>query len=63
MIELINVQLIKLKFNYQSKIIIKDYELNLNSKFLFKEKKILKLTEKEIEIILKKEKIKKKKIY
>ena len=52
LIELINVHLIKLKFNYQSKIIIKNYELNLNSKFFSKDNIILKLTEKEIQIIL-----------
>jgi hypothetical protein len=52
LIESINIQLIKLKFNYQSKINIKDYHLNLNSKFLSKNEVILKLTEKEIEIIL-----------
>ena len=50
--ELINIQLIKLKFNHKSKIFIKDYELNLNSKFFSKNDLILKLTEKEIEIIL-----------
>ncbi|MDB4160674.1 helix-turn-helix domain-containing protein [Candidatus Pelagibacter sp.] len=42
LLEVINTNLIKLKFNYQSKIIIKGYELNLN----------LRLTEKEIDIIL-----------
>jgi len=52
LIELINIKLIKLKFNQQSKIIIKGYELNLNSKFLSKGNLKLKLTEKEIEIIL-----------
>ena len=52
LLELINIKLIKLKFNYQSKIIIKGYELNLNSKFFFKGNLKLKLTEKEIEIIL-----------
>ena len=50
--ELINIQLIKLKFNYQSMINIKNYELNLNSKFLSKDDLSIKLTEKEIEIIL-----------
>ena len=50
--ELINIQLIKLKFNHKSKIFIKDYELNLNSKFFSKNDLILKLTEKEVEIIL-----------
>ena len=52
LLEKINIKLIKLKFSQQSKIIIKDYELNLNSKFLFKGGLNLKLTEKEIEIIL-----------
>ena len=52
LVELINIQLIKLKFNYQSKINIKGYELNLNSKFVSKGNLSLKLTEKEIEIIL-----------
>ena len=52
LIELINVQLIKLKFGFQSKVIINSYELNLNSKFLCKNNVSLKLTEKEIEIIL-----------
>ncbi len=52
LLELINLQLIKLKFNLQSKINIKGYELNLNSKFFSKDDLILKLTEKEIEIIL-----------
>ena len=51
-LELINIQLIKLKFNHQSKINIKGYELNLNSKFFSKGNLNLKLTEKEIEIIL-----------
>ena len=52
LLELINLQLIKLKFNLQSKINIKGYELNLNSKFFSKSNLNLKLTEKEIEIIL-----------
>ena len=52
LIELINIQLIKVKFNHQSKINIKGYELNINSKFFSKGDLSLKLTEKEIEIIL-----------
>ncbi len=52
LLEIINIKLIKLKFNHQSKINIKTYELNLNSKFFSKGDLILKLTEKEIEIIL-----------
>ena len=52
LVELINIQLIKLRFNHQSKINIKNYELDLNSKFISKGDLKLKLTEKEIEIIL-----------
>ena len=52
LLELINIKLIKLKFNQQSKLVIKGYDLNLNSKFLSKGNLNLKLTEKEIEIIL-----------
>ena len=52
LLELISIKLMKLRFNYQSKINIKGYELNLNSKFFSKNDLILKLTEKEIEIIL-----------
>jgi hypothetical protein len=52
LLERINIKLIKLKFNNQSKIIIKGYALNLNSKFFTKDNLNLKLTEKEIEIIL-----------
>ena len=52
LLELINIKLIKLKFNQKSKITIKGYELNLNSKFFSKGSLKLKLTEKEIEIIL-----------
>ena len=51
-LELINIKLIKLKFNQQSKIIIKGYELNLNSKLFSKDNLSLKLTERETEIIL-----------
>ena len=51
-IELINIQLIKVRFNYQSKVRIKQYELNLNSKFFSNGSTSIKLTEKEIEIIL-----------
>jgi len=52
LVELINIHLIKIRFNYQSKINIKGYELNLNSKFFSKDDLSLKLTEKEIEVIL-----------
>ena len=52
LIESINIQLIKLRYNYQSKVNIKGYEINLNSKFFSKDGLSIKLTEKEIEIIL-----------
>ena len=52
LLEIISIKLIKIKFNHQSKIIIKGYELNLNSKFFSKDNLKLKLTEKEIDIIL-----------
>jgi hypothetical protein len=52
LLQLINIKLIKLKFIQQSKIIIKGYVLNSNSKFFSKGNLKLKLTEKEIEIIL-----------
>ena len=52
LIEIINLQLIKIRFNQQSKVIIKSYELDLNSKHIHKNNVILKLTEKEIELIL-----------
>ena len=52
LIELINIQLIKIKFNHQSRVVVKNYEIDLNSKTLSKKHLILKLTEKEVEIIL-----------
>ena len=52
LLELININLIKLRFNLQSRINIKDYILNLNTKFISQNGSNLKLTEKEIEIIL-----------
>jgi hypothetical protein len=52
LIENLNIQLIKLKYNQQSQININDYNLNLNSRFFSKKTKQLKLTQKEIDIIL-----------
>ena len=48
----VNAQLIKQKYNFQSKINIKKYCLNLNSRIISNTKNELKLTEKEIDIIL-----------
>jgi hypothetical protein len=50
--EKINIHLIKQKYNFQSNINIKDYVLNLNSRIISNKKKQLKLTEREIDIIL-----------
>ena len=52
LIEKINIQLIKQKYNYQSKIKLNDYYLDLNSRNIAKKDKSLKLTEKEMDIIL-----------
>ena len=52
LIEKINIQLIKYKYNFQSKIRVKNYSLDLNSRTISIENKSLKLTEREMEIIL-----------
>jgi len=52
LIDKINTQLIKQKYNFQSKLSIKNYDLNLNSRIIFNNVNQLKLTEKEIDIIL-----------
>lgn len=52
LIDKINTNLLKQKFSFQSSINIKDYILNLNSRVISKKENELKLTEREIEIIL-----------
>ena len=52
LIDKINIHLIKQKYDYQSKIRIKDYNLNFNSRIISKNSNELKLTEREIDIIL-----------
>ena len=52
LIELINVHLIKQKYNFQSKLIINDYTIDLNSRTINTENKKLKLTERELDIIM-----------
>ena len=52
LIENINVRLIKLKYIDQANLSIKEYKLNLNTRIILKDNKELKLTEKEIDIIL-----------
>ena len=51
-ITIINIQFLKTNFLNKSNIKIKDYNLDLNSKIISKKNKQLKLTEKEIQIIL-----------
>ena len=51
-IDIINSRLIKQNYNLQSKLNIKDYILNLNSRIISLDKDELKLTEREIDIIL-----------
>ena len=51
-IDIINTHLIKEKYNFQSKLNIKDYVLNLNSRIICNKEYELKLTEREIDIIL-----------
>jgi hypothetical protein len=52
LIEKINIQLIKQKYNFQSKIKLKNYSLDLNSRTITKNTTNLKLTEREMDIIL-----------
>ena len=52
LIEKINIFFLRVNFKSQSNIFINSYELNLNSRIISKNKKILKLTEKEMLVIL-----------
>tara|TARA_B100002052_G_C15730915_1_gene528597 strand:- start:304 stop:900 length:597 start_codon:yes stop_codon:yes gene_type:complete len=52
LVDKINVHLIKQRYDFQSKINIKNYNLNLNSRIISSKNKNLKLTEREIDIIL-----------
>ena len=52
LIETLNVTLLKQKYNFQSEIKLQNYMLDLNSRIIKKDTKKLKLTEKEIDIIL-----------
>mgnify|MGYP001262494800 FL=1 len=52
LIEKINIQLIKQKYDFQSNIVLKDYTLDLNSRIITKNKIDLKLTEKEVDILV-----------
>ena len=52
LIDKINILLIKKKYNFQSHLNIKNYVLNINSRVISNKDKELKLTEREIDIIL-----------
>jgi hypothetical protein len=52
LIEKINIQIIKQKYDFQSKIKLKNYFLDLNSRTITKNSINLKLTEREMDIIL-----------
>ena len=52
LVEILNINLIKQKYNFQSNIDIKNYQLDLNSRTITKDRQNLKLTQKEIDIIL-----------
>ena len=52
LVEKINIQLIKQRYNYQSKVFLKNYVLDINSREIIKANKRLKLTEREIDTIL-----------
>ena len=52
LIEKINIKFLNLNFKSQSKISVKDYEIDLNARKIIRKNKELKLTEREIEIIL-----------
>ena len=52
LIDRVNTNLLKQKYSFQSSINIKDYMLNLNSRVISQKNNELKLTEREIDIIL-----------
>ena len=52
LVEKLNIELLKIQFNNQSKVRINDYIIDLNSREMFINKNNLKLTEKEINTII-----------
>jgi hypothetical protein len=52
LIEKINIEVLKIRFNNQAEVKIKKYYINLNSREMFKKNVKLKLTEKEINTII-----------
>tara|TARA_B100000029_G_scaffold188199_1_gene185688 strand:+ start:231 stop:794 length:564 start_codon:yes stop_codon:yes gene_type:complete len=51
-VEEINIRLLKQRYNYQSNINLKKYNLDINSREISKNSKKLKLTQKELEILI-----------
>ena len=51
LVEMINIEFLKIQFNSQSKVKLKNYIIDLNSREMLKNKTKLKLTEKEINTI------------
>lgn len=52
LVEKLNIELLKIQFNSQSKVKINDYMIDLNSREMFVNKNNLKLTEKEVNTII-----------
>jgi len=52
LVEMINLKFLKNKFNSQSSVPIGDYVLNLNSRKIQKENRIIDLTEREVNLII-----------
>ncbi len=52
LVEKINIEFLKLQFNSQSEVIVKNYTIDLNSREMLKNNIKLKLTEKEINTII-----------
>ena len=52
LLEKINISFLKSNYNFQSNIIIKNYKLNINSKLIINDTSSIKLTEKEVKVIL-----------
>ena len=52
MIEKLNIEFLKLKFNEQSQVIVSDYTIDINAREMFSNNASLKLTEKEVNTII-----------
>ena len=52
LVEKINIFFLKINYKSQSSVFIKDYNFNINSRIISKNNKVLKLTEKEVLVLL-----------